>query len=69
MLVSEIRTSTPSVQGIAWGYQETTGRLYWKIRPALRPRGAIDSFGLVFFIFRDLFLFFPTYELKVLRIF
>ena len=29
----------------------------------------IDSFGLVFFIFRDPFFFSPTYEVKVLRIF
>ena len=28
----------------------------------------LDSFGLVFFTFRDPF-FFPTYEAKVLRIF
>ena len=31
--------------------------------------GIIDSFGLVFFIFRDPFFFPPTYEVKVLRIF
>ena len=29
----------------------------------------LDSFGLVFFIFRDPFFFSPTYEVKVLRIF
>ena len=37
--------------------------------PPWWAEAVIDSFGLVFFIFRDPFFFFPTYEVKVLRIF
>ena len=55
----------------AWVVSQATISLYTSMK-ACGPEGKIkriiDSFGLVFFIFRDPF-FPPTYEAKVLRIF